>query len=136
MKRVFFTILFIYAFGSAFSQQQGDYQSDQNGNWSTATTWEVFFNGAWTDLESVAAGHLQNVIPSALSEFIAVKHAVLVNNNTTANQIVVDGTGVLTVRTNRTLTVQSDAINTPLEIVTGGRLVNNIGTLILPTQAT
>jgi hypothetical protein len=136
MKRTLSTVLFCLAFGLVFSQQQGDYQSDQNGNWSTATTWEVFFNGAWRDLETVAAGSFQNVIPSALSGFITVRHAVLVNNNTTANQIVVNATGVLTIRNSRSLTVQDDGVNTPLQIIAGGSLVNDVGTLALPTGAT
>src|SRR5688572_4712283 len=99
MRRTFFMILFSYAFVNAFGQGQGDYQSDQGGNWSTATTWEVFFNGAWRDLETVAAGPYRNVIPSSISGgFITVRHAVQVNLNTTANQLVVNATGTLTVR--------------------------------------
>ena len=101
MIRALLTLLLGISVGIVFGQQQGDYQSDQSGNWSAATTWEVFFNGAWSALNTGAAGPFQNVIPSSSSGVITVKHAVLVNVNTTTNQTIVDGSGVLTVRGSR-----------------------------------
>jgi autotransporter-associated beta strand protein len=131
MIRALLTLLFCLSVGLVFGQMAGDYRSDQNGNWGSATTWQVFFNGDWRLLETAAAGPFQNVIPSSASGVITIRNGVIVNLNTTANQIVIDN--ILTVQSTRTLIVQGDGANTPLQINASGQLVNN-GTLDLQTQ--
>ena len=133
MKRALLTILFGIGFGLAFGQQEGDYQSRASGGWYTASIWEVFFNGAWRPVNTSAAGPFQNVIPTHFAGVITIKHAVVSNGNTTANQIVVDAGAVLTVQAARTLKIRTEGSNTPLQINASGRLTN-LGTLDLQTQ--
>jgi hypothetical protein len=47
-----------------FAQSDGDYQSRATGPWFTATTWQVYFNGAFRNLEDASAGPYQNQIPN------------------------------------------------------------------------
>lgn len=133
MKRVLLTLLFGLSIGLVFGQQAGDYQSRQSGIWYDVATWEVFNNGAWRQLNTVAAGPFQNVIPIHTAGVVTVKHAVLSNGNTTANQIVVDAGGVLTVKAARTLIIRGDGTNIPLQINASGSLIN-LGTLDLQSQ--
>ncbi len=136
MRRALLTVLFGFSIGFVFGQQEGDYRSDQYGNWGSASTWQVFYNGDWRALESAAAGPFQNVIPSSASGVITVRNGVVVNVNTTANQIVI--TQTLTIQAGRTLIIQGDGTNTPLQISPSsvtelGRIINN-GVLDLQTQ--
>jgi hypothetical protein len=64
MKKGIFTIVFCLVIGFVFGQSVGDYRSRSTGNWAQANRWQVFFNGAWRNLNNSAAGPFQNVIPS------------------------------------------------------------------------
>lgn len=49
---------------TAWGQSDGDYQSRATGSWFTVTTWQVYFNGAFRNLEDASAGVYQNQIPN------------------------------------------------------------------------
>ncbi len=59
-----FVLLVLFVGPATFAQSDGDYQSRQTGAWFTATTWQVYFNGAYRNLEDASAGIYQNQIPT------------------------------------------------------------------------
>lgn len=78
---------------TAWGQSDGDYQSRATGNWFTASTWQVFFNGAFRNLEDVSAGPYQNQIPNnppsngqpIFEIAINSPHVVTIDNGVTLN---------------------------------------------------
>jgi hypothetical protein len=83
---------------TAAAQVDGDYRSRQTGNWTSATTWQVF-NSGWNNLETVGAGIYQNVIPSNSSGVITIlgSDVVTVNTTVTVDQVIVNDGGSLVI---------------------------------------
>lgn len=116
-----------------YAETEGDYQTSNNGNWGQTGRWQVFYNGAWRNLATEAAGPYQNVYPSNTSGVITIRHSIRVEQSRSANQLVIESTGRLTIVSPRVLTLVDDFAQVPLLINPGGYLENN-GTLDLQSQ--
>jgi hypothetical protein len=121
-----------------WAQVDGDYRTDQTGNWTTPTTWQVFVSGAFRNLEAVAAGAYQNVIPSTSAVpstgSIAILHNVTVSSAITADQVsitaattTISGAGVLTI---------ADGVGDDLTLSATGAISVTTGSLVLDPDAT
>src|SRR5690349_11711761 len=58
---------------SGYGQSEGDYRSRQSGDWSSATTWQVFTSGSWNNVETAGAGSFQNITPTDASGDISIQ---------------------------------------------------------------
>jgi hypothetical protein len=98
-----------------------NYRSRQNGNWNNASTWQVFVDNAWVNLESPLAAPYQNILPTASSGTISVDHNVLIPSpySVTIDQTTVSSTGRIDVRTGGSLAINtvSNALVVDGEIV-------------------
>ena len=121
----------------AFGQTVGDYRTDQTGNWTTATTWQVFVGGSFQNLELAGAGIYQNVIPSTsavpatglitISNNVTVSSAITADEVTvTANTTTISGAGVLTI---------ADGSGDDLTL-SGGAVSVTTGSLVFASGAT
>nr|NIR96392.1 T9SS C-terminal target domain-containing protein [Gammaproteobacteria bacterium] len=54
---IFGTLIGMFMVGYAFSQQVGDYRSATSGNWSAASTWEMFDGSIWVPASSPPTGN-------------------------------------------------------------------------------
>ena len=133
MNKAILSFLFcLVSLSEIFAQSDGDYRSRSNGNWSQANRWQVFYNGAWRNLESNPAGPYEECIAyECLRSYhnYAPGHTISVNASTNANQLSVASGATLRVNANRILTIIDDG-TTPLT-VDGFITVNNNGTLDL-----
>lgn len=90
MRKSLLLLLLPFTFYSANSQTTGDYRSAASGNWNLAATWEIFNGSAWVG--AIA-------IPSSTDGVITIRnsHTVTANTAITADQVVVDNGGLLTI---------------------------------------
>ncbi len=134
MKKGILTIVFCIAIGYVFGQSDGDYRSQSSGNWNQTSRWQVFFNGAWRNLTSGAAGPFQNVLPTSASGVITIRsgHTIRVTASTNANQLIIEAGGTLRINASRVLTIIEDGA-APLTV---DGILQNVGTLDLQTQLT
>ena len=100
-----------------YGQSVGDYRSKQTGNWNAASNWERFDGTTW--LAAVTP-------PTSADGVITVRtgHTITVNVNTSADQIIVQASGVLTMAADLTL---NDGAGDDLTI--NGTMHFNIGRL-------
>ena len=103
-----------------YGQSVGDYRSKQTGNWNAASNWERFDGTTW--LAAVTP-------PTSADGVITVRtgHTITVNVNTSADQIIVQASGVLTMAADLTL---NDGAGDDLTI--NGTMHFNIGWLLGP----
>ncbi len=126
MRYPLFVLLLLVSATVAMAQADGDYRTRATGNWNTATTWQVFVGGTFQNLESVAAGIYQNVIPSSASGAIQLANNVTINTSVTADQITVTA-GTTTVASPGVFTI-ADGTGTDVT-VTGGVITVTTGTM-------
>ena len=90
MRKSLLLLLLPFTFYSANSQTTGDYRSAASGNWNLAATWEIFNGSTWVG--AIA-------IPSSTDGVITIRnsHTVTANTAITADQVVVDNGGLLTI---------------------------------------
>lgn len=134
MKR--YLLLAIFTFNVLCASAQfvnGDYRSRSGGDWGSPLRWQVFFSGAWRNVNTASAGPFFNVVPSSASGEIIILHSIRVNASTTANEVTIVNGARLTINGSKVLTIVDDFSQTPLQINAGGILTNN-GTLDLQTQ--
>lgn len=72
------------------AQSPGDYRSKQSGAWAAAATWETYNGNAWVN--AVA----EPTVSSGAINILAT-HTVTASSNITANQVVIDNDGILTI---------------------------------------
>src|SRR5213082_195194 len=110
--------------GTAWGQAAGDYRSIQSGNWSSTGTWERFNGASW--VAAVAT-------PSSLDGQITVRagHTVTVAASVTADQVIVQAGGQITVNNAFILTIANGA-GTDLDVF---GTVNVAGTLTINAGA-
>ncbi len=106
--------------GPVNAQTLGDYRTHQTGNWSDVASWERF-NGATWITPAPAAPTLSDGVISILGG-----HTVSIDSNLSADQIVIDSNGTVTVRPTITLTVADGADS--VDMVVNGTL-NQFGTV-------
>lgn len=131
--RIMLLVLLLIGSRSLFSQVNGDYRTRSTGLWTTASRWQVFYNGAWRNLESATAGPYLNVIPSSASGEITIIHTIRISGEENANQVRILNTARITVYGGAKLTIIDDLTNPPLVVLSGG-LLEIVGTLDLQTQ--
>jgi hypothetical protein len=119
MRKVFFfsTLAIFFLYSQVNAQSTGDYRSKTTGDWNLSATWERFDGANW-----VNAG----TAPSSSDGVITIRnsHSVLANTSITADQVVVDAGGILTITSTFTL---NNGIGD--EITINGALNFNSGTL-------
>jgi len=110
--------------GTAWGQAVGDYRSIQSGNWSSTSTWERFNGASW--VAAVAT-------PTSLDGQITIRagHTVTVAASVTADQVVVQAGGQITVSSPFILTIANGA-GTDLDVF---GTVNVAGTLTINAGA-
>lgn len=84
------TGLFIYLQLFLFAQTDGDYISYQNGNWETASTWQVYSSGSWitaTDYPGQYSGDY--IVTIAYGHNITISNAGITTES--FNQLVISG---------------------------------------------
>ena len=117
-------IIFYFQFGRIENLKAavtGDYRSIGSGNWSNTAIWERYNGTSWAT--TVTA-------PSSAESVITIQngHTVTVSGNVTADQVVVDAGGTLSISSGKTLTIANGTgddltINGTLNIT--GTLANN-----------
>ncbi len=130
MRLLFFWFL-VVSVTTSIAQSDGDYRTDQTGNWSSATTWEVFVSGAFQDLETPAAGAFQNVIPSDLSGAVNIQNNITITASVTADQLTLTS-GTLTISAGQVLSILDGVDN---DFVNLGGIVTTTGTLSIAASA-
>ena len=83
---------------NAFALATGDFRSAASGNWNSNATWQKYNGTAW-----VAAG----ATPTSANSVIEIQsgHTITVSASVTADEIVVDASGMLIVPASQTLTI-------------------------------
>lgn len=118
-------MLLVIISSASIAQSDGDYRTDQTGNWSVATTWEVFTGGAWQKLELPAAIPYQNITPTDASGAINIQNNITVTTSVSADQLTLT-LGTLTISAGQTLSIldglDSDFVNLGGTITTTGTL--------------
>jgi len=100
MKKFFTLLLLLVLFtASIYSQNVGDYQSFQSGNWNDVNTWSRWDGNSWV-----------NPAPSTPDSTQAVATTILSGHNVTVNASV--GIGSLTVNSGGTLTLTCTSTTT------------------------
>lgn len=115
------------------AQAVGDYQTDQTGQWSNPTTWEVFFGGAWQKCENLAAGPYRNVTPTSVSGAIEIRNNTTVTASVTVDQVT-HSAGTLTINASQTFTVLDNASAGDDYTNTGGTITVN-GSFVVSSDA-
>ncbi|WP_276373558.1 T9SS type A sorting domain-containing protein [Chryseolinea sp. H1M3-3] len=72
MKKAVLALFFCLSAGFVLGQSNGWYRSRQSGNWNQASTWQVYNNSGWKDLETPSAGGYRNILPSYTSNIIII----------------------------------------------------------------
>jgi hypothetical protein len=82
-------VFFLFLSSACFAQSVNDYRSIASGDWGDVTIWQIWNGSAW-----VAA----TVVPDASSEAITISNPdiVFISAATTADQLVIDAGGSLT----------------------------------------
>ena len=105
----------------SYAATTGDYRSAQSGNWNSNSTWQIYNGTSW-----IAA----SVTPDNTNGVIEIQntHTVTVSASVTADQIVVDNGGSLTIAAAKTLTI-NNGTGTDLDVsgtlTAAGILKNN-----------
>jgi hypothetical protein len=111
-----------------------NYRSRQDGNWNTATTWQVFVGGTWQNLESAGAGIYQNQIPSSTSDQINIINGDIVSipsgYSVTIDETIIDAGGRISVQSTGTLDIAAAAS----ALIVNGSLLANNGSAITGTN--
>ncbi|MCE2996815.1 MAG: hypothetical protein LW863_14535, partial [Flammeovirgaceae bacterium] len=129
VRVLLFLVLFPYI---AFAQVDGDYRTDQAGNWNAATSWEVFVSGAWQQLETVNAGIYQNITPTSSSGEITIQNNTSVTADVLADQLTINSGFTLTIAASRTLTIEDGAGD---DLINLGAITTT-GSLVISPNAT
>src|SRR5688500_18703364 len=124
MKKVLLAVLFCLAIGLAFGQTNGDYRSRTSGNWGQVATWDVY-NDGWQLLSGTGAGPYRNVIPSVSSGNIEIYHQVVLNVNSSMNEMIIHSGGHFRIAAGRTAQFIGGVAEAPLQINVNGSLTNN-----------
>lgn len=130
MRLLYFLLLFFISTAS-IAQSDGDYRTDQVGNWSVATTWEVFTGGGWQKLESPAAIPYQNITPTDASGAINIQNNLTVTASVSADQVTLTS-GTLTISAGQTLSILDGLDN---DFVNLGGTITTTGTLSIAAGA-
>lgn len=121
MKKLLAAWVAAFCMGSPVNAQTaGDYRTHQTGNWSDAASWERFNGSTWTTPAPTAPTLSDGVIT------ILGGHTVSVDSNVTADQMVIDSNGGVTVMPTITVTV-ADGVDS-IDMVVNGTL-NQFGTV-------
>jgi hypothetical protein len=157
-------LIFLFSFTCLFpilskSQSIGDYRTAGSGNWSSASTWDMYNGLIWTSAL---------LPPSSLNGAITIRngHTVTVTANTTVDDVTINTGGTLLLAANtltldilglgdlvcngslqvsggdlnmsltNTVTVNGSMLWTDGDVITGTINVNNGGTLTLNSAAT
>lgn len=118
-----FLIVFLLPLIS-FAQATGDFQSFQNGNWNTTSTWARWDGANWINPAPNTPTNADGVI------HILNTHTVTVTANVTTDQTFVDTGGTLVVNGGVTLTAAAGAGD---DLTVDGTLTNN-GTLTIASS--
>src|SRR6267378_241433 len=124
-QALFTVILFgLVGGGTAWGQAAGDYRSKQSGNWSSTNTWERFNGASWIAVVAT---------PTSLDGQITIRagHIVTVTASVTADQVIVQAGGQITVNSAFILTLANGA-GTDLDVF---GTVNVAGTLTINAGA-
>lgn len=95
----------------------GDYRSKVSGNWGSPATWEVFQNGAWVNA---------TISPSSTDGSITIRQSHLINvaENVTADQLLIEAGGQVSINTGITLTIADNpgTSSDPVDCVVNGTI--------------
>ncbi len=120
--RLLYFLLLVIGSTASMAQSEGDYRTDQAGNWDAATTWQIFTAGSWTDLELTAFP-----TPTDASGAINLQFNgnIIVATSVSADQVTL-ASGTLTINGGRTLSILdgpgSDFVNLNGTVTTAGTL--------------
>ncbi len=102
----------------------GDYRSKVTGNWGSPATWQVYNNGVWINA---------TVAPTFTDGIITIRagHIISVAESVTADQVIIDAGGQVSINTGVTLTINDriDGAADPVDCTVSGTLYN-AGTLV------
>ena len=98
-----------------------DYRSAASGNWNSAATWEIYDGSAWIQATSAPT------YPTANTITVRNSHVVTVTASVTADQMVVDAGGQVTINSTQIFTIR-DGSGTDLTVF---GTINNSGVMII-----
>lgn len=127
-----FLVILVLAPLITFAQTDGDYRTDQAGNWNAATSWEVFVSGGWQKLENASAGIYQNITPTSASGAITILNNTSVTASVSADQLTINSGFTLTISATRILTIDDGEGDDLINFGT----VTTTGTLSISPNAT
>ena len=109
-----FSILFLVC-QSIWSQTSGDFRSVKSGNWNASDTWERYNGSKWVSSAAIPTDVNANNIT------IQTGHIVTITDSRTADQIIINSGGQLTVGTSCTFTI---ADGTGIDLTVNGAFEN------------
>jgi len=109
MKKFFTLLLLLVLFtASIYSQNVGDYQSFQSGNWNDVNTWSRWDGTQWVNPAPSAP---TTALPSNVIHILG-GHTVTVNVNITVDSVYVDSLGTVNINSGDTVFVQNTSTTT------------------------
>lgn len=121
-RRYWTFFLFLVAFGQASAQSLGDYRSNGNVTFASATNWQSFDGGSWVNAASS---------PTFADGVITIDngHVATVDANTTLDEVVIASGGTLQINASIVCTL-SDGLGTDMAVQSGGTInIQNGGSL-------
>ena len=89
-KKCLIIFLFYNFIQSAFAQSSGDYRSCQNGNWTDATTWQVFDGSKWNNASTYPSYNDRNILIQK-NHIVTIIMNLLPVAGLTVDQLAVEG---------------------------------------------
>jgi hypothetical protein len=114
-----FLVAALFTADGLFAQSEGDFQTASTGFWDNTSSWQMFHLGAW-----IAAPHTPTDADGVIT--ILNGHTITIEADVTADQIVVQAGGVLTIDNNvTTVNTFTLADGTGVDLIVNGVL--NLG---------
>lgn len=103
LSKIIITLIILTPFVSGYSQNNWDFRTKWGDNWTNVSSWEMYNGTQWINA---------NRYPTENDGVITITGWTVVNDNITADQIVITSNGALEIKGGKTLTVNHNASST------------------------
>ncbi len=103
LTKIIITLILITPLVNGFSQSNGDFRTKWGDNWTNVNSWEMFNGTQWINA---------NRYPTSNDGVITITGWTIVNDNITADQIVVTNNGAIEIKAGKTLTLNHEVSST------------------------
>lgn len=112
LTKIIITLILLTPFVSGYAQSNGDFRTKWGDNWTNVSAWQMFNGTQWVNASRY---------PTSNDGVITITGWTVVNENITADQIVVTSDGAIEVKAGKTLTLNHNASST-YDLQCGGNL--------------